>query len=75
MLHLKDRSTGRYLYTEFTPLYNKGSLKIFDPAGNSLFLLYSQNLIPNTSNAYWVINFGNIYIQQMDANSFNTGNM
>ena len=68
----KDRSTGRYLYTEFTPLYNKDSLKVFDAAGNSLFLLYSQNLIPNTSNAYWVINFGNIYIQQMDANSFNT---
>lgn len=68
----KDQITGKYLYTENNSLYNKDSIKIFDPEGNSLFLLFSQNQLNGTPTAFWVINFGNIYDQQTDANSFNT---
>ena len=66
-----DSLSGKYLYAESNPVYNVDSLKIFDPIGNSLFLLKSSNNIPNSSLAYWVINFGNLYEQQTDANSFN----
>ena len=68
----KDSLSGKYLYTENNSLYNKDSIEIFDPNGNSLFLLFARNQLPNTSTAFWIINFGNIYIQQTDAGSFNT---
>lgn len=66
----KDQNSGKYLYSEVNPLYNKDSLKIFDPLGNSLVLLTSLSTIPGTSSRYWRINFGNVYNQQTDANSF-----
>jgi len=68
----KDKTTGRYLYAEVSPLYNKDSLKVFDENGNSLILLYALNQIPNTSSRYWDISFGNIYNSQTDGNSFNS---
>ncbi len=68
----KDQITGKYLYTENNSLYNKDSIKIFDPGGNSLFLLFSQNQLNGSPTAFWVVNFGNIYDQQTDANSFDT---
>ncbi|MEO5944733.1 MAG: hypothetical protein ABIP30_13400 [Ferruginibacter sp.] len=68
----KDGITGKYLYAESNPLYNKDSLKIFDQNNNELFLLYSTNLIPGTSSAYYEINFGPLYIETSDENSFNS---
>ena len=68
----KDSLSGKYLYDVSYPINNKDSLKILDPNCHPLFLLYSQQLIPNTSFRYWIINFGDVYIQQTDVNSFNT---
>lgn len=68
----KDSLSGKYLYTENNSLYNKDSIKIFDPGGNSLFLLFDKNQLNGTPTEFWLINFGNIYDQQTDANSFNT---
>lgn len=70
-VNFKD-ATGKYLYAELNPTYNKDSLKVFDQQGNSLIILSSLNQIPNTSNRYYVLSFGNIYDQRTDANSFNT---
>ena len=67
----KDK-TGRYLYEENNALYDKDSLKVFDPSGNSLVILKSLDNIPNSSLRYWRLSFGNIFNQQTDANSFNT---
>jgi hypothetical protein len=67
-----DSLSGKYLYAETNPIYNKDSLKILDPNGNSLVLLKSLDAIPNTYLGYWVINFGSIYTQQTDGNSFNS---
>ena len=68
----KDKATGKYLYTEINPLYNKDSLKVFDSFGNRLIILSSLNQIPNTSNRYYDLSFGNIYNQQTDAAAFDT---
>ncbi len=67
----KDKTTGRYLYEEINALYNRDSLKVFDPSGNSLVILSALNQIPNTSNRYFVLSFGNIYDQRTDESSFN----
>jgi hypothetical protein len=66
----RDATTGKYLYEEINPLYNKDSLKVFDPPGNSLVIFSALNQIPNTSDRYFVLSFGNIYDQQTDAGSF-----
>jgi hypothetical protein len=66
----KEQATGRYLYYEFHPLYNKDSLKVLDENGKSLVLLSALNLIPNTSSRYWDISFGSLYDPTMDARSF-----
>ena len=67
-----EKSTGRYLYSEIHPLYNKDSLKVFDQYGNSLVILSLSNLIPNTSDGYNVLSFGNIYDSKTDASAFNS---
>jgi hypothetical protein len=67
----KNKSTGKYLYAEVNPLYNKDSLKIYDENNNRLVILSDLDLIPNTSSRYWGISFGNIFNPQTDANSFN----
>jgi hypothetical protein len=63
----KDKATGRYLYSEVNPLYNKDSLKVFDQNGNSLVILSQLDLIPNTSSRFYTLSFGNIYNPQTDA--------
>jgi len=68
----KDEATGRYLYSEVNPIYNKDSIKVFDPSGAQLFLLFSTDLIPGTSSGYWRVNFGNIYNDLTDSHSFDT---
>jgi len=68
----KDAATGKYLYEEAFPLYNKDSLKIFDEQGNRLIILSKENRDPVTNVGYWELNFGNIYNPQTDAASFNT---
>lgn len=67
-----DRATGKYLYSEMNPLYDKDSLKVIDPTGNSLIILSALNQIPNTYNRYYVLSFGNIYNNITDENSFNS---
>jgi hypothetical protein len=68
----KDKATGKYLYSEVNPPYNKDSLKVFDQYGNSLVVLSALDLIPNTSSRYYVLSFGYIYDDRTDANAFNT---
>lgn len=67
-----DQATGRYLYSEMNPLYNKDSLKVIDPLGNSLVILSALNQIPNTYERYFVLSFGNIYDSRTDEASFNS---
>ena len=71
VVDFKDKATGKYLYAEVNPLYNKDSLKVFDQNGNSLIVLSQLDLIPNTSSRFYVLSFGSIYNPQTDANSFN----
>lgn len=68
----KDWQTGEYLYTENNSLYNKDSIKIFDPNGTPLFLLFAHNQLPGNPVTFWIINFGNIYNPQTDINSFDS---
>jgi hypothetical protein len=67
----KDKNSNNYLYAENNPLYNKDSLKVLDPSGNSLIILKSLDNISSSSLKYWRLSFGNIYIQPTDSNSFN----
>lgn len=66
----KDQATGKYLYSESNPLYNKDSIRVFDESGNSLFLLSQLDVIPNTNSRFWRISFGPLYNQQTDAAAF-----
>lgn len=67
----KDKATGRYLYSEVNPAYNKDSLRVYDPAGKSLVILSQLDLIPNTAaSRFYVLSFGPIYDAQTDASSF-----
>lgn len=68
----KDAATGKYLYTESFPLYDKDSLAVLDPNSRSLAILSSLNQIPNTSERYWALNFRNLYDDQTDAISFSS---
>jgi hypothetical protein len=68
----KDRSSGRYLYSEADPLYDKDSIKIADPSGILLSSDTTLATMPNTSDRYYVINFGNFYNQQTDQGSFDS---
>lgn len=67
----KDQATGKYLYSEVNPLYNKDSLEVFDPSGNALVILRVLRVNPGTLSKYWDLSFGNLYNQTTDANSFN----
>lgn len=67
-----DQQNGSYIYSETNPGYNKDSLKVFDPQGNSLIILSALNQIPNSNNRYYVLSFGNIYNPLTDAASFNS---
>lgn len=71
LVTFKDGGTGKYLYEESFPLYNKDSLKVFDENGNSLIILSKKNRDPITAVFYWDLSFGNIYNSQTDAASFN----
>ncbi len=68
----KDQATGKYLYSEINPLYNKDSLKVFDPNGNSLIVLRKLSINPGTFVEYWELGFGSIYDPQLDAAAFNS---
>lgn len=68
----KDQQIGQYLYTENNSLYNKDSIKILDPNGTPLFLLFSHNQLSGNPVTFWIINFGNIYNPQTDNKSFDT---
>lgn len=67
-----DKTSGKYLYSEMNPLYDKDSLKVFDSFGNKLVILSALNQIPNTNNRYFVLSFGNIYNNPTDETSFNS---
>lgn len=55
-----DRATGKYLYAETNPIYNKDSLKVFDPKGNSLIILKVLRINTATFEEYRDVSFGNI---------------
>jgi hypothetical protein len=56
------------LYSEFSPLYNKDSLKIFDENGNKLRLKATLSTGQNAS--FWLFSFSNIYTADTDARAF-----
>lgn len=68
----KDAATGNYLYSQTNPLYNRDSLKVFDPNGNSMVILKALRINSTSYVEYWDLSFGNLYDQSTDANSFNT---
>ena len=65
-----DKQTGKYLYTETNPLYNRDSLKAFDSLGNLLVPIFALNQIPGSLDRYYVVSAGPIYNSQTDAVSF-----
>lgn len=61
------------IYTrKLSPLYDKDSLKVLDQNGENLVILSSLNQIPNTSDRYWVLSFGNLYKEETDKASFSS---
>ncbi len=68
----KDQATGKYLYSEINPLYNKDSLKVFEPNGNNLIILKVLRINTTTLVEYWDLSFGNIYNQQTDGAAFDS---
>jgi hypothetical protein len=67
----KDSATNKYLYDEINPLYNKDSIKIYDPQGIPLSLLMSRNSDPVVpTNIYIEINFGSLFDYRTDSTSF-----
>lgn len=65
-----DKQTGRYLYSENSPLYTIDSLKVFDESGKQFQLLYALSTIPGGSGRYYTVAIGPIYNSQTDQNSF-----
>ncbi|MEJ7821741.1 MAG: hypothetical protein WKF85_05425 [Chitinophagaceae bacterium] len=63
MVTFKEASSGKYLYSQNNPLYNKDSIKIFDPNGNNLVILKALRINPNTFEEYLDLSFGNLYDQ------------
>jgi hypothetical protein len=69
----KDKATGKYLYSEVNPLYNKDSLKVYDQKGNRLVILNLLRSAPDNPNqGIYVLSFGNIYDRTTDETAFNT---
>ena len=68
----KDFTTSKYLYEQDIPLYNKDSIKVYDPQGNSLLLFKGlSNDIEVPTTRYWIINFGTLFDYRTDSVSFN----
>lgn len=67
-----DETTGKYLYSEMNPMYDKDSLKVFDPLGNSLVILKKLRINSATFAEYWDLSFGNVYDDRIDEASFNS---
>lgn len=65
-----DKNTGKYLYSEVNPLYNKDSLKVFDPSGNSLVILKAKRINTTSLKEYWDLSFGKIYNPLTDQPSY-----
>lgn len=65
-----DKNTGKYLYSEVNPMYNKDSLKVFDPSGNSLVILKAKRINTTSLKEYWNLSFGNIYNPLTDQSSY-----
>lgn len=65
----KDAS-GKYLYSEVSPLYPKDSLKVFNQEGEQLLLFSHLNVIPNSVMRYHEIEFGPLYRKSSDEASF-----
>ncbi len=69
----KDKTTGRYLYSEVNPLYNKDSLKVYDQYGRSLIILKLLRSAPdNALQGIYALSFGDIYDARTDAAAFNS---
>jgi hypothetical protein len=72
LVAFKDKATGRYLYSEVNPMYNKDSLKVYDQNGSSLVILSQLDVIPNSiTGRFYALSFGAIYNPQTDAAAFN----
>ena len=67
----KDAATGKYLYEEAFPLYNKDSLKVYDENGNSLLVGSQKNRDPLTNIGYFEMAFLPLYNSQTDQSAFN----
>lgn len=68
-----DQSSGKYIYSNLNPIYNKDSLKIVDPFGKELLLLRSLRTASTAPyEQYWDINFGNLYDANTDEQSFSS---
>ena len=66
-------SSGKYLYEEINPLYNKDSLKVFDQNGKNLILLnHVISAGDDNAKGIYSISFGNIYDNATDQTSFNS---
>jgi hypothetical protein len=68
----KDAATSGYLYPEFNAVYNRDSLKVFDPQGRPLKLLFSQNVDTNNLKHFWEVDINNIYDPSADDASFDS---
>lgn len=66
-----DKVTGKYLYSEVAPSYNIDSLKVLNNAGVELVLLKSLQTIPNSFSTFHRIDFGPLFDQNLDQESFN----
>lgn len=69
-LHIREKSTGQYSYTEFGSLYDKDSLIVIDPQGYNLPILYNLQNIPGTLNNYYILSFGPVYNPEVDQISY-----
>ena len=65
------KSTGKYLYAEVSPIYNIDTLKVLNSNGIELRLLKSLQTIPNSFSNYYRVDFGPLYSQNLDQESFN----
>lgn len=72
VITFKEKATGKYLYSEVNPLYNKDSLRVYDPNGESLIILSTSGTIPNTYSGYYIYSFGPLYDAQTDKAALTT---
>ena len=67
----KDSVSNKYLYSAIHPMYNKDSLKIYNPQGEPLFLLAGMNFDTILHEGFFVIDFGALFDYRTDSVSFN----